>query len=100
VTDRLPELDRILTTTVYLGGANRPFGALTGEEARARADELRGAVGWGPTARVAPVAQAWRELSMAIEGAGVSTVGELDPDVVAEMAPRLWIVPPAGGLLS
>jgi hypothetical protein len=100
VTDRLSELDRILTTTVYLGGANRPFGALTGEEIRARADELRSAVGWGPTARIAPVAQAWRELSMAIERAGVHIVSELDSDVVAELAPRLWITPPVGGMLS
>jgi hypothetical protein len=100
VTDPSSQLDRILATTVYLGGANRPFGALTGDETRARADELRSAVGWGPTARIAPVARAWRELSMAIERAGVRTVGDLDPDVVAEMAPRLWIVPPGGGLLS
>lgn len=100
MTNPLPQLEGILATTVYLGGANRPFGALTGEEIRARADELRSAVGWGPTARIAPVAQAWRELSMTIERAGVRTVSELGPDVVAEMAPRLWIVPPAGGLLS
>jgi hypothetical protein len=100
VTDSLPGLDRILATTVYLDGANRPFGELTGEEIRARADELRSAVGWGPTARIAPVAQAWRELSIVIERAGVRTVGELEPDAVAEIAPRLWIVPPAGGLLS
>jgi len=100
VTDQFPQLNRILTTTVYLGGANRPFGALTGEESRARADELRSTVGWGPTARIAPVAQAWRELSMAIERAGVGTVSELDPHVLVELAPRLWIVPPAGGLLS
>jgi hypothetical protein len=100
VSDHLPHLDHILATTVYLGGANRPFGELTGEEIRARADELRSAVGWGPTARIAPVAQAWRELSMKIERAGVGTVSELDPEVVAEMAPGLWIVAPTGGLLS
>jgi hypothetical protein len=100
VSDTSPQLESILATTVYIDGANRRFGALTGEEIRARADELRSAVGWGPTARIAPVAMAWRELSIAIEAAGVRTVSELDPSVVAEMAPRLWIVPPAGGLLS
>jgi hypothetical protein len=100
VGDASPQLADILATTVYIDGTNRPFGALTGKEIRARADELRSAVGWGPTARIAPVAQAWRELTMAIESAGVRTVGELDPDVIAEMAPRLWIVPPSGGLLS
>jgi hypothetical protein len=100
VTDLSSQLNRILATTVYCGGANRPFGGLTGAQVRARADELRSAIGWGPTARIAPVAQAWRELSMEIERAGVSTVSELESEVVAEMAPRLWIVPPAGSLLS
>ena len=100
MTDRLSELDRILATSVYVDGANRAFGELTGEQTRARADELRSAVGWGPTARVAPVAQAWRELSIAIERDRVCTVSELDPGVVAEMAPRLWIMPPAGGMMS
>jgi hypothetical protein len=100
VTDRTSELDRILATTVYVDGANRAFGELTGEQTRARADELRSVVGWGPTARVAPVAQAWRELSIEIERAGVHTVSELDPGVMAELAPRLWIMPPAGGIMS
>jgi len=100
LSDASPRLEGILATTVYVHGANRSFGALTGDEIRARADELRSAIGWGPTARIAPVAMAWRELAVAIEGVGVRTVGELDPDVIAEMAPRLWIVPPAGGLLS
>jgi hypothetical protein len=100
MSDATARLAGILATTVYTDGANRPFGALTGKEIRARADELRSAVGWGPTARIAPVAQAWRELSMVMERAGVATVSELDPEVVAQMAPRLWIVPPAGGLLS
>jgi hypothetical protein len=99
VTERALDLDRILATTVYLEGANRPFGVLTGEQTRARADELRNAVGWGPTARIAPVAQAWRELSNAIAAAQVGSVAELEPDLLAELAPRLWIVPPAGGLL-
>lgn len=100
MTDRPSELDRILATTVYVDGANRAFGELTGEQTRARADELRSVVGWGPTARVAPVAQAWRELSIAIERVGAHTVGELDPGVMAELAPRLWIMPPAGGIMS
>jgi hypothetical protein len=100
MTEPLPQLDRILTTTVFLDGANRPFGELTGEEIRARADELRSAVGFGPTARIAPVAQAWRELSIALANGAVGTVAELDPGFVAEIAPKLWIVPPGGGLLG
>ena len=93
------ELSKILATTVYVDGANRPFGELTLEQVRGRADELRAATGWGPTARVAPVARAWRELSMALEQRGVATVGELDPETLAELAPRTWVVPPGGSLL-
>jgi hypothetical protein len=91
--------EEILGQTVFVRGANRPFGELTVDDARARADELRAAVGWGPTARVAPVARAWRELTMALEQAGVVTVRELDAQVVNELAPRLWVVPPGGSLL-
>ena len=92
--DSTPELRRILTQKVFIRGANRPFGELTPDDARSRADELRAAVGWGPTARVAPVAQAWRELSIAMDGAGAATVGELDPDVLLKLAPRLWVTLP------
>jgi hypothetical protein len=93
------ELSEILAATVFVDGANRPFGELTLEQVRGRADELRAATGWGPTARVAPVARAWRELTMALEQRGVATVGELDPEQLAELAPKLWVVPPGGSLL-
>jgi hypothetical protein len=86
--------DRILEQQVYIDGANRPFGSLTPDEVRSRADELRAAVGWGPTARVAPVAQAWRELSIAMDGARAATVAELDPDSLVKLAPRLWVTLP------
>jgi hypothetical protein len=79
---------------VFIGGANRAFGSVTAADARAHADELRAAVGWGPTARVAPVAQAWRELAMAMERAGARTVSDLDPEVLVELAPRLWVTLP------
>jgi hypothetical protein len=95
----MADLKEILATTVYVDGANRPFGELTLEHARGRADELRAATGWGPTARVAPVARAWRELTMALEQHGVATVGELPPETVADLAPKLWVVPPGGSLL-
>ena len=94
-----PRLQEMLRQTVYIRGANRPFGELTLEDARSRADELRAATGWGPNARVAPVAMAWRELTMAMERAAVGTVAELPPETVLELAPKLWIVPPGGSLL-
>jgi hypothetical protein len=93
------ELNEILAATVYVDGENRPFGQLTLEQVRGRADELRAAIGWGPTARVAPVARAWRELSMALEQRGVATVAELDPETLGELAPKMWVVPPGGSLL-
>jgi hypothetical protein len=89
----------LLETTVYIRGANRPFGEMTLEDIRTRADELKAAVGFGPTARVAPVAMAWRELSLLLERGGLATVRELPDDVVIEMAPKLWIVAPKGGLI-
>lgn len=95
-----PPLQEILSQTVFSQGANVAFGSLTVGQARERSDELHSAVGWGPTARVASVARAWRELTMVMERAGVLTVAELDPELVVDLAPRLWIVPPGGGLLA
>jgi hypothetical protein len=84
----------ILDQHVFVGGAQRRFASLTAEDARAHADTLRAAVGWGPTARVAPVAQAWRELSLTMDRAGAGVVADLDPDVLVELAPRLWVTLP------
>ncbi|MGH2874153.1 MAG: hypothetical protein ACRDL5_17030 [Solirubrobacteraceae bacterium] len=91
--------NQIRETLIYIRGANRPFDELTQDDVRCRADELRSAIGWGPTARVAPVALAWRELAMAMEQAGANTVGELADDVIVELAPKLWVLPPGGALL-
>lgn len=93
MTEPAADVCRILGQQVFTRGANRPFAELTIDDARSRADELRAAVGWG-TARVAPVAQAWRELAIAMDGAGASTVGELDPEVLIGLAPRLWVTLP------
>jgi hypothetical protein len=100
VAESRAELDRIVKREVFIRGANRPFGELTLEDARARADELRAVTGWGPMVRVAPVAQAWRELAMAMERTGSASVGELDPGIVVELAQRLWVVLPSGPMMS
>jgi hypothetical protein len=89
----------ILAESVFAGGRSKPFGELTIAEVRARADELRGVAGFGPTARVAPVAMAWGELARQMQGEGAKLVSELDPAAVAERAEALWIVPPGGSLL-
>jgi hypothetical protein len=88
------EYELILRRQVFIREVNRPFGELTLADARERADELRAVTGWGPTVRVAPVARAWRELTIAMERAGAATVGELAAEEVAELAPRLWVVLP------
>ena len=90
----MSDVNEILDQQVFIRGANRPFRELTTDDARSRADELRAAVGFGPTARVAPVARAWRELTIAMDRAGASTVGELAPEVLVELAPKLWVTLP------
>jgi hypothetical protein len=100
MTESSAQLDQIVRRGVFVRGANRPFGELTLDDARARADELRAAVGWGPTVRVAPVAQAWRELATAMERTGSASVSELDADVVVELAQRLWVMLPGGQMMS
>jgi hypothetical protein len=94
MTEPGSDREQIVQRQIYIRGANRPFGELTVDDARARADELRAAVGWGPTARVAPVARAWRELAIEMERAGAATVGELDTKALTELAPKLWVTLP------
>ena len=92
--------ETVLAERVFAGGESKPFGAMTLGEVRARADELKAATGWGPTAKVGSVARAWSELARVMDEAGAATVAELDPAVVAERAERLWVVPPGGSLLQ
>jgi hypothetical protein len=84
----------LVNRQVFIRGANRPFGELTREDVRQRAEELRSVTGWGPTARVAPVARAWRELALEMERQGVHAVGDVDGDSLARLAPQLWVVLP------
>lgn len=100
MTESDVRLDQIIKREVFIRGASRPFGELTLNDARERAEELRAATGWGPTVRVAPVAHAWRELAMAMERSGSAHVGELQAEVVIELAQRLWIVLPGGPMMS
>jgi len=93
------QLDYVLKQTVFIRGANRPFGEITRDDAEFRGAELKAAVGWGPTAKVAPIARAWRELSMEIQSAGVETVDGLPRETVLAFAPKLWVVAPRGSLL-
>jgi hypothetical protein len=95
-----PEPDTVLTESVFAGGRSKPFGELTIDEVRARADELRGVAGFGPTARVGPVAMAWGELGRTMQSEGAKQVSDLDPALVAERAEALWVVAPGGSFLT
>ncbi len=94
-----PDAETVLAEPVFAGGRSKPFRELSAGEVRARADELREATGWGPTAKVGSVARAWGELARLMEESGAATVAELDPADVTSRAERLWVVPPGGSLL-
>ena len=87
-------LEDILAQPVFVEGANIPFGDFTQDQVRARAQELRLTAGWGPTARVAPVAGAWAELARAMQDAGAAHVRQLAPELLRPLAPQLWVVLP------
>jgi hypothetical protein len=95
----MPDPAAILAERVFAGGRSKPFAELTRAEVEERADELRSTVGGGPTARVAAVATAWRELARLMTERGATTVAELDREEVAARAEKLWVVPPGGSLL-
>ena len=89
-----------LEREVHVGGAYRRFGELTAADARTQAEELAGAGSWGPMARVAGVAQAWRELAAELARLGPeATVAALEPATRERFAHRLWVLPPGGSLL-
>jgi hypothetical protein len=94
-----PDPDTVLAEPVFAGGRSKPFAELTAEEVRARADELKAAAGWGPTAKVASVAMAWSVFARLMEQQGAATVAEVDREAVAEHAEKLWVIPPGGSLL-
>ncbi len=93
------QLETVLGTPIAIDGTQRAFGTLTREQVCARAAELKAAVGFGPTVRVAPVARAWRELEIALDRAGVGVVAELSGESILALAPKLWVLPPGGSLL-
>jgi hypothetical protein len=86
-------VSELLTRPVFSQGANVRFGELTLDAVRVRAQELRSTVGFGPTARVLPVAMAWRELGVRMERAGAGTVADLPEEELAQLAGRLWMGP-------
>jgi hypothetical protein len=96
---RVTGADDLFARPVHAGGADKRFGELTVGDVRAHAAELRSAAGWGPTARIATVAQAWRELAEHMAQSSAGTVADLGTQTATEFAERLWVLPPGGSLL-
>ena len=84
----------VLGNAVHTAAGSKPFGALTVDEVRARAAELDYTTGWGPMARVGPVARAWADLGARMEAAGAATVADLDAETVSALAGPLWVTGP------
>lgn len=82
----------VLAQPIFAGGEAKPFGELTLADVRGRADELRRATGWGPLARVGPVARAWADLAGAMEAAGAQRVRDLPERDLDGRAVALWVV--------
>ena len=93
------DVTAILAEKVYAGGQTKAFAELTRAEVEARAQELRDASGWGPTARVGSVAREWGALARVMAEQGVESVGEVSSEEIVGRAQKLWIVPPGGSLL-
>lgn len=92
-------LKRVLDEQVYAGEGYKPFAEMTAAEVEARAAELRGAAGFGPTQRVASVAAVWEGLAEAMRREGAATVGDVCEETLLPRADRLWVIPPGGSLL-
>ena len=88
-----------LEVPVFCDGAYKPFGEISVADARLRSEELGEAGTWGPLAKVAGVAAAWRELAVEMREAGAACVADLGPQPALDYARRLWVVPPGGSLL-
>ena len=88
-----------MSAPVHQGERYVPFGDLTAAEVRAQAERIGSAGGWGPLARAAKVARAWRELGAAMDAGRAERVRDLEPEAVVEWAERAWVIPPAGGMI-
>ncbi len=91
--------DDILDRQVYVGDRYRPFGELTGADARLLAEQFSGLTGGGLEQNVAPVGSGWRQLAELMQERGVDTVAELGVEVAAEFGERLRVVPRGGSWL-
>ena len=97
-----PDADRLaeaLQAQVHQGARYVPFGEMTRAEVEAQAARIAAAGSWGPLARAAKVARAWRELASAMDSSQAERVRDLPAGAVVEWAERAWVIPPATGMI-
>ncbi len=92
-------LAEALRTPVHQGERYVPFGELTLAEAEDRAQSLASVGGWGPLARAAKVAHAWRDLAVQMRQGEAATVADLEPVTILRFAEYLWVIAPKEGLI-
>ncbi|MDP2709697.1 MAG: superoxide dismutase [Solirubrobacteraceae bacterium] len=95
----VPDVSGVLTRLVSVCGTEHEFGAVTLDEAREHATELKALTGWGPMAKVGAVARGWSDLAEQMRKHDVATVAELDPGIVEQAAQELWIIPPGRSMV-
>lgn len=83
----------VLSTQIFAGGENKPFGEVTAADVRARAEELRGIGAIPAMARLGSVALAWAQFAQLMEAGGHAKVSDLDSAVAEEWAVKLQVVP-------
>jgi hypothetical protein len=92
-------LAEALRASVHQGERYVEFGEMTRGEVAAQAERIAAAGSWGPLARAAKVARAWRDLASAMDASGAERVSDLDPDDIVKWAERAWVIPPAEGMI-
>jgi superoxide dismutase, Fe-Mn family len=94
-----PDISDVLLRPVSISGADKAFGEVTLDEARAQAAELKALAGWGPMAKVGAVARGWSDLASTLDKRGAARVAELDAGIVLRLAKELWVIPPGRAMV-
>jgi hypothetical protein len=92
-------LTEALGAQVHDGESYLKFGEMTREQVAAQGERLAEVGSWGPLARAAKVARAWKGLAAEMEQGGAATVADLDGTEVVTWAERVWAIAPAGGMI-
>ncbi len=92
-------LAEALGAQVHDGERYVAFGEMTPEQVAAQGERIGEAGNWGPLARAAKVARAWKGLAAEMEQRGAAKVADLEAADVVTWAERVWAIAPAEGLI-